>query len=568
MAAESTDTNGSLFRGPLQRLKRAISGTHYGPSYVPEPTDPLNVSGASYIPDQLDPLGVAVTEAVLHGPFFLAFRDVWTCLRMFTLFPGVITPFWTTNPTDEFYLWGPNLFGLALLSFASVFEFLLVFLCIPMFIFLPAVVSVVLFVAGQATIHLICFPMQGPSKIWSAAPTDPETVAKHKSVAGERWFFLNGCCVSGHNVQQNINVLSETFGRPIFAIHNRTYGVLGDLFECILQRSFDLFTEETRVCYEYIKAYCADPEVKKVVMIAHSQGCIMASQILDQLYVDLPAEAVSKLEVYTFGNAASHFNNPLRKISKTATSIDSRDMPPISNGDTDIVSSSNNQGSGTTKSDVNAAETKAPVISEMLPERVVPHIEHYCNSGDMVTRWGALFSAKSILQNRFCGHIFINEGASGHMLNQHYLSDMFPIHHKKAGAGHAFGTSSESKHAGLPFLDRIVKLDTATVTQRDSTAVHQLAVMRHDSANVDEDDHTHAAHTAEVHGVLNSEEQQQEFLLKLGEGSKLTSKDLSGAEGSRISVVTVHDPYDEYKGKTVRQLSRLWRYLDGTDPDA
>jgi hypothetical protein len=77
-----------------------------------------------------------------------------------------------------------------------------------------------------------------------------------------------------------------------FAVHNRTYGVLGDLFECILQRTFDLFTEETRVCYEYVKAYCTHPEVKKVVWIAHSQGCIKASQILDQLYVDLPAEAV------------------------------------------------------------------------------------------------------------------------------------------------------------------------------------------------------------------------------------------------------------------------------------
>lgn len=152
--------------------------------------------------------------------------------------------------------------------------------------------------------------MQGPPKIWSKRPTDPELIAKYERNAGERWFFLNGCCVSGHNVQQNADVLAETFGRPIFAVHNRTYGVLGDLFECILQSSFDLFTEETRVCYEYVKAYCSDPAVKKVVLIAHSQGCIMASQILDQLYVDLPAEAVSKLEVrFTFQLLTKCFND-------------------------------------------------------------------------------------------------------------------------------------------------------------------------------------------------------------------------------------------------------------------
>ena len=101
-------------------------------------------------------------------------------------------------------------------------------------------------------------------------------------------------------------MLSETFGRPIFAIHNRTYGVLGDLFECIIQRSFNLFTEETRVCYEYIKAYLTDADVKKVVLIAHSQGCIMAAQVLDNLYVDLPTEAISKLEVSRY---REHYNS-------------------------------------------------------------------------------------------------------------------------------------------------------------------------------------------------------------------------------------------------------------------
>ena len=267
-------------------------------------------SGASFIPDQPDPLGLAVAEAVRRSPFTLALRDLVTAIRMFTLFPGVIMPLWTSNPQDEFYIGWPNIGGLFLLSVASVFHIILLVCCIPMFLFLPGPVSTILFICGQVTLHVICYPMQGPPKIWSKRPTDPELIAKYERNAGERWFFLNGCCVSGHNVQQNADVLAETFGRPIFAVHNRTYGVLGDLFECILQSSFDLFTEETRVCYEYVKAYCSDPAVKKVVLIAHSQGCIMASQILDQLYVDLPAEAVSKLEVrFTFQLLTKCFND-------------------------------------------------------------------------------------------------------------------------------------------------------------------------------------------------------------------------------------------------------------------
>jgi len=276
-------------------------------------------NGVSYIPDQPDPLGLAVTEAVRRGPFTLAVRDLITAVRMFALFPGVILPLWTVNPQDEFYLgWGPNVLGLALLSFATIFHVILLVSCIPMFLFLPGPVSTLLFVGGQILLHLICYPMQGPSKIWSKSPTDPEAIIKYKRLTGERWFFLNGCCVSGHNVQQNVDALSDTFGRPIFAIHNRTYGVLGDLFECIMQRSFDLFTEETRVCYEYVKAYCADPEVKKVVLIAHSQGCIMASQILDQLYVDLPVEAVTKLEVNYYPNSRANIMLTMNRFTPSA----------------------------------------------------------------------------------------------------------------------------------------------------------------------------------------------------------------------------------------------------------
>jgi hypothetical protein len=238
--------------------------------------------------------------------------------------------------------------------------------------------------------------------------------------------------------------------------------------------------------------------------------------------------------------------------------MDARDMQQA----TDFVNDYS-QSNGSTILNQNSA------ISVMLPERVIPYIEHYCNGQDMVTRWGALYSAKSNLQNRFCGHIFINEGASGHMLNQHYLSDMFPIHHRKAGQGHAPGTSSEDKHGGVPFLERVVHVDTATITQRDSAAIHQLAIMRHESAPLDPNDHSHVAHESEVHQLheAKSSKERNDFLT-LGEGRELTSHDLSGAEGSRISVVKVYTPGDEYKGKTVRQLSRLWRYENGADPDA
>lgn len=135
---------------------------------------------------------------------------------MFTLFPGVVTPFITAAPTDEFYLgWGRNTLDLFLLGFASVFEVILILLCIPMFLFLPGLLSVLIFVSGQFLLRIICLPLQGPSRVYSKKPTDPKILAKYERVSKERWFFFNGCCVSGYNLQQNVDLLAETFRRPV-----------------------------------------------------------------------------------------------------------------------------------------------------------------------------------------------------------------------------------------------------------------------------------------------------------------------------------------------------------------
>jgi hypothetical protein len=65
-----------------------------------------------------------------------------------------------------------------------------------------------------------------------------------------------------------------------------------------------------------------DKNIKKVVVVAHSEGGIIISSALDNLLSDLPRECpqsiafcadsadFQQLEIYTFACAASHFNNP------------------------------------------------------------------------------------------------------------------------------------------------------------------------------------------------------------------------------------------------------------------
>ena len=545
--------------------------------YSPEKThrnDEAPTGSVSFIPTQSDDFAMMSTQATQHNPLRLAARDCLTFVKMLPLFFGVFLPFGTTEETDEFYCWGANLFGLAVLSFVSVLQLVLLALVIPAFIFLPGAAIAIILFGGTALIQFLCWPIQGPAKATSAPPTDPTVLAQHAQYASERWFFLNGCCVTGHALQCNINLLSETFGRPVQAVHNRTYGILGDLVECIIQRAFRFYSAETWQSYGFIKAYCMDPEVTKVVMIGHSQGGIMASQILDELYMDLPSDAVSKLEVYTFGNAAAHFNNPLRRMVESEMGFTTDTVPtprslicPTASPTSTIspiaplTTLSNPPAPSSTMPPPTPIRgtTRGSTISPLLPKRVIPHIEHYCNSEDMVTRWGSLYSARAILDNRFCGHIFINEGATGHMLNQHYLARMFP--------------KSEAQtildRGALPFLERTVDVDTATVAKRDRRGIKQMTLMRQNSMPL---------------GVILSPTTPQSAQaiykdLKLGDGKELESKYLAGAQGSRISVMmpppaaehsemVEDEERHECHGKKVREISRLWRYMGGGDPDS
>jgi len=196
-------------------------------------------------------------------------------------------------------------------------------------------------------------------------------------------------------------------------------------------------------------------------------------------------------EVYTFGNAASHFNNP----RKTGTPKNS----PLSTTD----------------------------------DFCVGHIEHYVNERDMVPRWGVLYNVMQILDNRFSGRIFVRMGASGHMFNQHYLDAMFPLDHALAGV----------------FLDQVVNVDEKLALRRESKAVQQISAMRRESMK--------QLPTGEVLDWGDKDRIPVDIIVN-GEAP-------SGGDNVLINFVDSQIGSDA-RGKTVRQLSRLWKYVDGGNP--
>lgn len=154
-----------------------------------------------------------------------------------------------------------------------------------------------------------------------------------------------------------------------------------------IQRNFAYNTADVREVYASIKKALFDPRINKVVFIAHSQGGIECSLILDWLLAEAPQDHLRKLEVFTFGNAANHFNNPKRGGRTVG-------RQPTTDAD------------------------------DPKSAKAIGYIEHYANIEDFVSQFGVLHYAS--VQNRYMGRVFTSP-YSGHLLNQHYLHQMFPL---------------------------------------------------------------------------------------------------------------------------------------------
>ena len=303
----------------------------------------------------------------LPSPLKLFWGDVGTVLRKLYLIPDLLKPFYTNNPNDELYLRFPYGSALIWLVLGSLIQAPLALLVI--FAAVIAIAAIQLF----TNIYSFLFwdLIQGPP-----LQVYPNNLPAHYNPR-YRWIFINGIMVDMVTLRQELTVISETFNAPVLGIHNRTYGFLGDLAECILQRAFGWQTLDTRTAEPIIKKYLKDvANVDRVIIVTHSQGGIITSDILNAMYSEVPWDLIhGRLEVYTFASAAREFRNPW--------------------------------------------------LNDKHDHRLVSHMEHYCNQLDLVCQFGALASVKDT-DKMYMGRMFIAEDWPGHLLNQDYLSHMFP----------------------------------------------------------------------------------------------------------------------------------------------
>ena len=190
----------------------------------------------------------------------------------------------------------------------------------------------------------------------------------------EAWFFINGIGTDVALLRSHGRLLEALFGRRFELIYNPTDGVMVDLVESVLGRTFDLASEPAAYAYRRLLDALEAEHHRKVVLLAHSQGGIIASNIVRRLIDEgYDTALLEKLEIYTFASAADSM-------------------------------------------EVHAEASDAA-------GRLVPYVEHFANLDDPIARLGILRAFDAETAQRYCGEVYVLN-RRGHLFNTHYLPEL------------------------------------------------------------------------------------------------------------------------------------------------
>ncbi|TLD06602.1 uncharacterized protein PgNI_08449 [Pyricularia grisea] len=513
-------------------------------------------------------------------PFRLLGYDIYYFFRFAWAIPYVVLPAsapYLSGDLDELSPTRENLFCIFVHAILIVLQLGFVLVLLPVMVLLPVWTAAMFITAFLVCNRLICKVLNGDQPTLTSNPEYAPALEKH---AHEQWIFVNGVAVGKHWLQNNLDRLALTFKRPVLGIHNKTDGIIFDIVECLVQRTFGYATDDVRLCYAAVKEKLYDPQYTKVVLILHSQGGIEGGMVLDWLLQEMPQDLLAKVEVYTFGNAANHFNNPhlhvtsqenaqanplaasidvaepTETLERSASSDNSAVAAPKSkkkkNGGGGRRTQGNGGSSSSTSSVSNDAlesmltrETSAPRPSA-ISDRVIGHVEHYAHTTDFVALWGVLHFATStpatLFVPRFIGRLFARTSVrGGHQLCMHYLDGMFPLRRDESAPG-GFSGCIEAGPAeeGLnDFMDSEVVVGAAD-GGADGTATVDVAGAAFKSSWV---------------GVLKNE---------------IKGLPAAASEAAdEVEVMNAGQGIGKGASRTfkVKQLSRLWQYRDGRSPE-
>lgn len=119
--------------------------------------------------------------------------------------------------------------------------------------------------------------------------------------------------------------LAATFRRPITGIHKQAHGPILDLFHAFA--STFLPSATTIPLVSQLRLALLSPQARKVILSTHGTGTISMNAALGGLHADLPLVCMSKLEIYIFGAASRHINDPLLVLDELSRLTSLLPMP-------------------------------------------------------------------------------------------------------------------------------------------------------------------------------------------------------------------------------------------------
>jgi hypothetical protein len=212
----------------------------------------------------------------------------------------------------------------------------------------------VLYVAGMTVVSvlMVCSVILAPVAIlfyfiFDALDSkrgylDP-SAAPAEVAGGRTIFYINGIATTRHWFDLNVDMLTAHYRIKVRGIHNRSYGLLSDLLECVVQRNFRIQTSIVRQSAHAIRRELDKPG-KEVLLVVHSQGGIIASLVMEALAVHYanrknlhvdgsssssvggPSHPLRRLSVLTLASAARFFINPHGLLPRLEHCINTKDL--------------------------------------------------------------------------------------------------------------------------------------------------------------------------------------------------------------------------------------------------
>jgi hypothetical protein len=271
--------------------------------------------------------------------------------------------------------------------------------------------------------------------------------------------------------------------------------------------------------------------------------------ILDWLLQEVPQDLLAKLEVYTFGNAANHFNNPHLHLLSQKAALTHPTMPAV----TKTTTSVHYHDKALAGEETNGTAVEKSSHQSSTSGKTIRYIEHYAHTSDFVARWGVLhytinFSL-SLSAPRFMGRVFERPGR-GHQFNMHYLDGMFPL------------KASAEKHGGIGGSG----FEGADESEANEFMNSVLALGKEGDENKDEREGWEMSYLG-AHGEPLSKDETDVLFRDMSPISPTVFANGNGFTSGNGGVNGNENVEVKQKAEfKVKDLSRLWLYVNGKSP--